>query len=113
MGTQQWAGRMIFNSVVERDRFYDRLKDFMDGTIDVMEHDHPYWQPGLAKQNNVQGQAVTGPAFTFSLQLPDELVNDPPGGTGWVSTFETAVMALNPDPDVPTLAEIESAIGPG
>lgn len=88
-----WYGQAIFANVVTRDDFLSRLHDFLDATLNVLEHPHQSYPAGLAEQNNVQGTTVTGPAFTWSIKLPDEYVNDPPEGNGYCGTFSNDVTA--------------------
>jgi hypothetical protein len=86
----RWVGYAVFSTVVVRDAKYAKLKDFLDATLEVVETDDPGGtQAGLAIQNNRVGDTVTGPAFTWSLSLPDAYVNDPPEGNGYCGSFIT------------------------
>ena len=89
-----WYGQAIFAQLGDRDAYYAKLKDFLDATLEVVEYPHQVFPAGLAQQNNVVGTTVTGPAFTFSIKLPDEYVNDPPEGNGYTGSFATEINEL-------------------
>jgi hypothetical protein len=112
MAQAAWAGSVVFSTSEARDRYHDKFKDFVDGTIDAMEWDgHPVYPAGIVKQDNVQGEYLTGPALLFALQMPEVYANDPPNGNGWVTAFEDEIRALNPNQDVPTVAEVGTELG--
>ena len=79
MTDYHWRGRAIFASVADRDEWHHKFNDYLDGVLDVVEYPDQDYQEGLALQNNVQGGLVTGPAFTWSLRVP-EAENTPPEG---------------------------------
>jgi len=74
-----WRGRSIFASVADRDEWHNKFRDYLDGVLDVVPYPDNDFQEGLALQNNVQGGLVTGPAFTWSIRVP-EAENTPPDG---------------------------------
>lgn len=109
---QAWTGTAIFTTVTNRDRFHHLLKDKMDAVEGIYEYDqHSVYAPGIVVQNNLGGTYITGPAMLWCLVVPDDYANDPPEGNGWVTEFENDILALNPDPENPTVAETETALG--
>lgn len=72
MALSHYSGRVIFTTAVVRDEYLARHRDVVEGVLEVRDYTGPSdYQAGLATQNNVQGSEITGPAFTFSLRVPD------------------------------------------
>jgi len=71
MTDYHWRGRAIFAAVATRDLWHNRIKDYVDGTVLVVEHPDNEFQAGLALQNNIVGGLMTGPAFTLSIKVPE------------------------------------------
>jgi len=72
MANWHWYGQAVFADTTNRDIWYDRLRDYVDSVLDVVEHAHDTFASGLEKQTHVATfQEVQGPGLTYSLKIPD------------------------------------------
>jgi hypothetical protein len=86
MATIHWNGYAIFADVSERDAWLAKFRDLLDGMLDLVEAPDAEYPEGLTITNNRVGNILTGPAFTWSMDLPD---------TEW--TFGKRAYELNQD----------------
>jgi len=71
MATIHWNGYAIFVELSERDAWLAKFGDLLDGMLDLVAAPDPEYPEGLTTSNNRVGGILTGPAFAWSMDLPD------------------------------------------
>lgn len=71
-----WYGSLVYSTVEERDRAYERISDMMQATSGSEPHPDPYYGTGLEKQETGHVGESEGPGVTWSYRLVDPLLYD-------------------------------------
>lgn len=71
-----WYGSLVYSTVEERDRAYERINDMMQATVGSEPHPDPYYGTGLEKQTTGHVGESEGPGVTWSFRLADALLFD-------------------------------------
>ena len=102
-----WRGEAIFDAVTDRDTWIARFRDYLEGVLGVVEYPDANYPEGLTTQNNRVGGVLSGPAFTWSLKVPQEEYEAPPVGNGRAKALHDELSDL---PE--TVAESGAMFGP-
>lgn len=69
-----WYGSLVYETVEERDRAYERILDMIQATVGSETHPDDYYGIGVTKYDEWTVNESTGPGLTWSYRLADGLL---------------------------------------
>jgi len=70
----QWYGYEVFSTFEERDRAFERIRDFVEATRDTGAHPDEFYGTGLVSYDDGHIGDHDGPAISWSYRVSDPLI---------------------------------------